>query len=92
MGHDPPSTPPTIHDDLWYAVYVYAYQDVQPGCVGTQFEESCCVQGWRIISFMLDEVCVNGYEICVFSGFTAQQIHNIAGPFNTRDACFESLE
>jgi len=90
MGHPPPPTPPVINEDLYYDVSVLAYQDILPGCEGEPMETHCCILGWYIIFFVDLGECLNGNEVCMFSGYSAQKIVDIAGPFGTLQECIDS--
>ena len=66
-----------------------AYQDPQPGCYGEPHDTACCVLGWYVDFFFDLGECVNGNELCHFSGYSAQKLVHMAGPFVSMEECIE---
>jgi len=65
-----------------------AYQNPLPGCVGEPNYISCCVLGQDIIEWEPYE-CINQFELCILSGYTAQRIDNWSGPYDSVDDCWK---
>lgn len=89
MGDPVPGEwPGGLEDDKWYCVTVEAYQHpVSPGCVGVPHIVKCCKTGAMIKAFDAYE-CINGIELCTFSGFSAQHVVSHDGPYDTADDCY----
>ena len=91
MGNKIPDEEPIILPDEIYKVTVRCHQDMTPveDCSQTYVDTvSCCVSGQDIITFIYGGYeCKAGYELCTFSGYTAQHVIDIKGPFIDYDAC-----
>jgi len=88
MGRPIPPLPPTLVDEAWYCVTVSAYQHPSlPGCEGEPHPVKCCKTGAMIKAFHEYE-CINGIELCTFSGYSAQKVRGIDGPYNTAEECY----
>ncbi len=91
MGIDLPEDWPELEPLLFYKVGVdlYDFNPVVPGCATVhQGLLHCCLPG-GVISAWIDAgfECINGLELCVAGGFTAQRLKTIEGPFDDQPAC-----
>lgn len=91
MGEELDPEWPEIEPEKYYKATIAGYQDVTPktGCdqelVGVI---SCCPSGAVLnqwINFGLE--CEDGWELCPFTGYTAQRLLGVAGPYDTFQAC-----
>ena len=86
MGNPIPTEPPEIDPVKWYCVHVLVYQDTSEklGCEQDLADKMCCVRpGQSIMDFHLYECSEAPYELCIFSGYSSQRIHETEGPFDT---------
>jgi len=86
-----PPEPPVIDPELWYCVTVNIYQGgFEPPCNPSNFivQTQCCELGAIIIMYNdFDLWCSWGWEICPFSGYSAQELVSIGDSFPTLIAC-----
>ncbi|NVM23410.1 MAG: hypothetical protein HWN68_16705 [Desulfobacterales bacterium] len=91
MGEPTPDDWPEILDDKWYCVTVDAFQDVGPFDDCRQdfsAQLTCCRQGVHINNWINNELeCIGGFELCVFTGFSAQRLLDLKGPYDTQALC-----
>lgn len=88
MGNPVPPTPwPPWIPTKWYCVHLLAYQDLPDyGCIGTAHHVDCCRTGAMIIAWV-DYECISGLELCPFSGYSAQEVIDWTGPYDTYEEC-----
>lgn len=91
MGTEVPEESPEYEDDKFYLCSVDAYQDVGPATDCSQtfvMRQRCCQQGNILNAWIQADVeCQAGWELCVVSGWTAQRLVAVHGPYDDRDAC-----
>lgn len=90
MGHKLPPEPPVLLDEKWYYISAAAFAHILPGCIGDPTPVGCCKEGSELIAYLKDPQCVNGAEICIYTGYTAQRVYNISGPYDSWDECDEA--
>lgn len=95
MGTTIPDEFPEIDDTKTYKVTVDAFQDAGPETDCNQnfvAQVTCCKAGNLLNNFIdNDFACTAGVELCVVSGFTAQRIKAIVGPYDTWQECIDDL-
>lgn len=91
MGEDTPTEWPEIIRDKWYKCTVNCYWADWPveACTGDYIDDcTCCLLGADIedwLAFPLE--CSSIFELCLFTGFSAQRLINLEGPFDDFDTC-----
>lgn len=99
MGTPVPLESPDLENDKFYRVYVDPYQDLTPatGCDQEALGRwSCCKQG-VFIQLWLDggwecSVILDPFmELCMRTGFSAQRLVAIHGPYNLLEDCIADL-
>jgi len=91
MGSIVPPTWPTLIDDKWYCCTLECYQGGGPPYDCTQNyvgQATCCqtgaiIKGWQNAGLE----CAGGWELCVFSGYTAQRLIGVVGPYDNFGSC-----
>jgi len=82
---------PELEMDQYYIVFVDAYQDMGPAndCTQDFGMRQCCCRSGGEIQWWLDHnrECQSPFEICTVSGYTAQRIVALHGPYATYEAC-----
>lgn len=95
MGTPVPPDMPVLEDDKIYRVGVDWYQDVTPatGCDQKyQGREQCCWDGGTIKAWRDGGgECVAGDELCMITGFSAQRLVFIHGPYDDIGACLADI-
>lgn len=95
MGETTPGTWPELIPDKWYKCTVNCYWADFPAesCSGGYIDNSsCCLLGADINAwFTANWECKSGFELCLFTGFSAQRLVDIQGPFDTHAACVLEL-
>lgn len=91
MGITIPDDFPELDPTKWYKVTVQAYQGGGPpyDCTMDFLDNfSDCKTGFAIQNWIdLTPECFAGNELVVVTGFSAQRLKNIEGPFDTEAAC-----
>ncbi len=95
MGTPVPADWPEIENDKVYMVTVDWYQDAsgKTGCDQEyQGEHKCCEPGIGIFVFLAFELeCKRGSELCTITGFSAQRLISVFGPYDNMGACLADL-
>ena len=92
MGEDPDWDVDDIIPDKWYCLSMDSFQDGsgKTGCDQTFVDtKTCCQLGAAITAWLdADLECVRGRELCIFTGYTAQKLKNMKGPYDSQAECF----
>jgi len=82
--------PPFLDPYLLYCITVNAYQEPgKSGCNGAFETVRCCQYGSIINDFETYGLwCINGIEICTYTGYSAQELVNVIGPYLTEEECW----
>lgn len=95
MGTPVPDEWPELEDAKFYLVYLDAFQDVGPDNDCTQdyqLRQRCCTTGQHIKAWLaVGWECLSPHELCVVSGFTAQRLLNVHGPYDNLADCQADL-
>lgn len=89
MGTPVPIEPPVYEPFSVYAAYVDPFQGGGPpfDCTMNPWPQFyCCVAGFAIIGWLVWE-CVAGFELCAFTGFSAQRLIYAHGPYSDIPHC-----
>lgn len=94
MGTPVPDDFPDLDPTKWYAYYVDVFQDETPatGC-DQEFimTINCCAMGGALEDWYdVGGPCVDGSELCPFSGFSSQRPTCIMGPYDSYEECCEA--
>jgi len=93
MGNDIPPDLPPLEPDKWYCVNIDAYQGGGPpyNCSMNFVVNFNCVQDGEWIQDYIDMggECVGGWELCAFTGYSAQKIGSWTGPYDTYEDAIE---
>lgn len=91
MGEPSPTEWPELIADKWYKCTVNCYWGDHPvnTCSGAYIDNcTCCRLGADIDAYLKIPVeCRSGSELCMFTGFSAQRVINVEGPYDDFDAC-----
>lgn len=91
MGTPVPKDWPVLEAEKFYLVTLDAFQDAGPltGCDQTFVTRVSCCKSAALIQAWIDAGCrcLAGCELCVVTGFTAQRIICIQGPYDDYDTC-----
>ena len=80
--------PEPLEDDKFYCITVRAHQGYMGDCTDPYVVAKCCREGWYINDWGdFGAECQNWWELCIVSGYTAQEVLSIAGPFDTLEEC-----
>jgi len=90
MGNPLPPDWPEIEDTKWYCCYLDCYN--LDDCAGPlQGSTCCCTTGAQILSWINgNNECDAGWELCPFSGYTAQRLIDVKGPYTLRQDCVDA--
>ena len=95
MGIKVPPEWPEIDDTKTYKVTVDGFQGGGPpnDCsMNFVAQVTCCKLGNLLNAYIDNDLeCIGGNECCVISGFTAQRIKAIEGPYDTFVLCQADL-
>jgi len=86
--------PPPLEFNKYYCITVRWYQSPEGGCKGVPNGiEKCCRPGWMIFEWgEYDLECQNYWELCIWTGYSAQMLLNVEGPYDDEFICQEYCE
>jgi len=95
MGIKIPPDWPEIDDTKHYKINVDAFQGGGPPLTCAQDfagNLTCCIPGLTLNGWIDGgNECTDGGEACLFSGFSAQRLKTISGPYDTPMECLAAI-
>jgi hypothetical protein len=90
VGNPVPIIPIPLDPGMFFYVEVFAFQNPLPGCEGTAYYLDCCYRGDLLNYWAENRQCDNGWEACVFTGYSAQRLIGVQGPYSSMRECFDA--